>query len=297
MRVGFVSGVIGAMATAGAALAYGVPSRAMTLTAVTAAVATLALRKIAGPRARGGAGAHASPMAIVPWGVLVDPDDKYRVLRWPAIKAVSVDMIHANDSGSTSTLWSLVTVETETECFRGRAPGAVPLERLVAHFAAYAAEASHIASLDLAGDEPGEGPLEPEFEPLLESARAYVVGAPASARLDLPPGGYRTATTSAPSPLAVDTLRALLRDRAPKQVDPRAFAAVLAAELRATALADDLIPLVQCPHPLIAAVAKAAAHKLGVATSRTGTLDEVAPFLMERDVVALTAWERGSERL
>jgi hypothetical protein len=50
------------------------------------------------------------------------------------------------------------------------------------------------------------------------------------------------------------------------------------------------VALVQSPHPIIAAVAKAAAKKLGAATAKTGALDEVAPFLSERDCEVLSAW-------
>jgi hypothetical protein len=159
---------------------------------------------------------------------------------------------------------------------------------------AYARESAHATALDLAGATPGEGPLEPEFEPLLAAARAFLGSAPASSRLGLPPGGYRSAGLVAASPGAVDELRSILRDRTEKPCDPRVFAAVLAAELRATELAEDLLALVQSPHPLLAAVAKVAATKLGVPSARAGAVDEVAPFLMPNDVDALVSWSKAS---
>ena len=82
----------------------------------------------------------------------------------------------------------------------------------------------------------------------------------------------------------------MLRDRSTKSADPRAFAAVVAAELRAVELATELVTLTQCPHPVVAAVAKQAARKLGVARARTGTLDEIAPFLHDGDRAQLDAW-------
>jgi hypothetical protein len=88
----------------------------------------------------------------------------------------------------------------------------------------------------------------------------------------------------------VGVLRRILVDRTPRAADPRAFAAVVAAELDARELAPEIIPLTQCPHPLVAAVAKQAARKLGVSRARTGTLDEVAPFLWEGDRARLEAW-------
>ena len=96
----------------------------------------------------------------------------------------------------------------------------------------------------------------------------------------------------AASATAIDVLRRVLCDRTPKDADPRAFAAVIAAEVHAVEVAPELVTLTQCPHPVVAAVAKQAARRLGVARSRTGTLDEVAPFLHEGDRARLDAWAR-----
>ena len=93
-----------------------------------------------------------------------------------------------------------------------------------------------------------------------------------------------------PTPRAIEVLRRILRDRTPKAADPRAFAAVVAAELHARELVPELVALTQCPHPLVAAVARQAARKLGAACAQTGTLDEVAPFLFEADRARLDAW-------
>jgi hypothetical protein len=256
----------------------------MLVTAGGAALASIVLRRAAGPSGPPAfQGATGVPMAIVPWGVLLE---ETRVLRWAAVERVQVDMLHASDGGNTATLWSFVTVETARERFSGRAPGAVPLDRLVAHVDGYAREAACVTSLDLTGDAPSEGPFEPEFESLLTAARSFIAG-PAS-RMGV--GGYRSTTRASASPPAVETLRDVLRDRTPKPADPRAFAAIMAAELGARELAPELVALVQSPHALVAAVAKVAAQKLGVALGKVGALDEVAPFLMERDVESLNAW-------
>jgi hypothetical protein len=82
----------------------------------------------------------------------------------------------------------------------------------------------------------------------------------------------------------------VLRDRTDRARDPRPLGALLAAELRLTSLAGDVADLVASPHPLTAATARAAGMALGVPRSRLGVLDEVAPFLPEADVEALTAW-------
>jgi hypothetical protein len=272
--------------------------------AVAAAAGAVLLRRWGGPnvaaRARaaiGGVGGRAGrsrrdavAMAIVPWGVLVQPDLAPRVLRWAAVKNVQVEMIHGLDAGTPSTLWSVVTIETDHERLAGRAAGAVAIERLVAYVDAYADEQAQTVALDLDGRRGAEGPYEPVVEPLLSSARSAIAGlGPDSSRLCLPAGGYRHAVEVA-TPETPAVLRAILSDRAPRSPDPRALAAILAAELRAVPLARDLVALVQSPHPVVAAVAKAAAQKLGVGASKVGAVSEVAPFLHELDVDALGAW-------
>ncbi len=277
---------VGAGAACGLLFGHGFARAALSTVAVASTTLALARPR----RARRSPGARAGNMAIVPWGVLVESEDSSRVLRWAAVERVHLHLIFGRDQGTPTSSYSFVTVETEHESFSGRAFGAVALERLVVHLEAYAREAAHRVALDLEGVRPGEGPIEPDFEPLLLSARAFVESAPASQALDLPPAGYRKTSTRAGSFRSIEVLRNILRDRTDHTIDPRAFAAVVAAELRATELADDLVALVQSPHPFIAAVARVAARKLGVATSRAGALDEVAPFLLGRDIDALRAW-------
>ena len=294
-RVGLWASLVAATATLGAGLYQEISVRGLILTAIATSAGALALRKVGGPLAARW-GARAVPMGIVPWGVLVDPEgmsgapeDTPRVLRWGAIQSVHVEMLYGRDQGTPTTLWSLVTIEAQGTRLGGRANGAVPLDRLLAHLEAYAGEQSHRIALDIDGETATDA-LEPEFEPLLAAARGWVDTAPASSRLALPPGGYRSAAAHAATPATTNILRGILRDRVPRPVDPRAFAAVIAAELRATELVDDLVALVQSPQPVIAAVAKVAAKKLGVATARAGALEEVAPFLMGQDAERLRQW-------
>jgi hypothetical protein len=292
-RVGLWASATFGAATFGAGLLHGISARGVLLTAVGAVCGALALRRIGGPYLAKKWAGQPMAMAIVPWGVVVHPEDDPRVLRWPAVARVHVEMMHGRDAGTPMTLWSVVTVDTQSgERFVGRARGAVSLDRLMAHLEPYADEQGHKLAMDLDGQRAGEGPLEPDFEPLLGAAREWLDGAAASRRLDLPPSGYRGTSARATSARAVEVLREVLRDREEKGVDPRAFAATCAAEIHAQELADDLVPLVQSPHPVIAAVARAAAKKLGVATTRAGALDEVAPFLHEEDVERLRRWEK-----
>lgn len=223
-------------------------------------------------------------MGIVPWGVLVDAVESPRILRWAGVRRVDVV--------PTRTRHCRVVVETENDRFVGESCSAVRLDRLVEHLDAYAAEQASPLALDLAGDD-GEVALEthePCCEALLGTARSWLESARAVADLDLPPAGYRRTSAHAASARAIEVLRRVLRDRTPKQADPRAFAAVLAAELHAVDVAPELVALTQCPHPIVAAVAKQAARKLGVARAKTGSLDEVAPFLHDGDRDRLDAW-------
>jgi len=242
---------------------------------------------------RGGAGG--TGMAIVPWGVVVEQDDRSRILRWPGVIRVQVEAVHGRDGGTPHTRYSVVTIDTARERFVGRAAGTLPLERLLVHLDDYAHEASHRIALDLDGAQCGEGPSEPDAELVLSAARAYLATSSGAQRLELPLGGYRRTSSwggrDGGSPGASLQLSRVLRDTAAREVDPRPFAAVVAALLDARDVAEDLVPLVQSPLPLLAAISKVAATKLRVAKAKVGALDEVEPFLLRRDVETLSAWQ------
>lgn len=292
LRLGILAGTLGACASLGASLCHAPVGRGA-LFSIAAASVAIVFAGLGGPRVpRNGRqdGPDGFEMAIVPWGILVESDHATRVLRWAAIKRVQLRMIHGSDLGTPTTRWSLVTVDALHERFSGRTAGAVSLDRLMVYLGAYADEASHRVALDLEGTSAGEGPTEPDCESLLMTARTWIATAEASHLLDLPASGYRSPAVRATSKGAIEVLGAVLRDRTAREIDPRPFAAVVAAELHAVELVDELVALVQSPHPIIAAVAKVAAHKLGVPTSRVGALDEVSPFLLGRDAEALKAW-------
>lgn len=257
--------------------------------ALSSAVAALAVRGAAAARARVRmAGAR---MAVVPWGVLVERDETPRILRWAAVKRI--DVLPPLGKGLFARPTSRVIVETAHDRFEGEAMGSAPLERLVVHLEAYTLEQAVPIALGFADDERPAlalDPDEPFFEPLLSAARAFLRSGGGSTLLGLPPAGYRRASFAAATPSAVELLRAVLARRRRGASDGRAFAAVLAAEIGAHALRPELVALTQSPHPFVAAVAKQAARKLGVSRARTGTLDEVAPFLWEADRGRLDAW-------
>lgn len=255
-------------------------------------VSALALHGAAPPPATGSA-----RMAIVPWGVLVEMVESPRVLRWAAVRKVEIETSRARRLLEGTALSSRVVIVTDQDRFVGGAVGAVPLERLVAHLEAYANEQATPVALHLhGGDDAGEAleATEPGFEMLVATAREWLASANAVAELGLAPLDYRRASALAPTARAVEVLGRVLRDRTPKGADPRAFAAVVTAELRASELLPDLMAIAQSPHPLLAAVARQAARKLGAPRAKTGTLDEVSPFLFEADRARLEAWAVGS---
>lgn len=241
-------------------------------------------------------GAREVTMAIVPWGVVLTPDTEPRVLRWSAIRKVSVDVTHTLRGGTPSAVQSLVTVETPREVFAGRAPGSVELEGLMANLEAYADEASRPVACDLDGNEPADdGATEPLAALLLRHATDLCASSRGAAALALPPGGYRTVATPTAAPETIAKLRAILADAPEGAADPRPLAALVAGLLGARDLVPDLLRLASSPHPVVAAVAKASAIRLGAPRNRAGSIDEVAAFLFDEDARAFAGWaEPGS---
>ncbi|MBK6464518.1 MAG: hypothetical protein IPF92_26460 [Myxococcales bacterium] len=275
----------GSAAGLGVALASGVGVR-LAAALTVGGLSGLLLRRAASTSPDGG---DQASFAIVPWGVLVEAHDGLRALMWSSVRSIRVRMAHTRDGGNTDTLASFVTVETGRETFHGRTAGAAPLDRLEAYHTAYADEQSTPLAFDLEGTTAGDV-TEPEWERLVGAARAWLDTAEAHRRLGLHGAGYRRASARVATRPAVEVLRAALRGAPRAEADPRAFAAVLAAELGATELVRELLELVQSPHPLLAAIAKQAALGLGAPTSRAGSIDEVAPFLHPEDDRALRTW-------
>lgn len=241
-------------------------------------------------RAPTSASGRAVAMAIVPWGVIVEDVADTRILRWSAVDDVRVETRYGRDQATDVTKGSTVTVAAGVERLVGVSPDAVPLERLLAHRAAYADESAHVAALDLEGDSAAGEAWEPQAERLLLACQ-HLLGAGARA-LGAASVGYRGHRPRAVGDELVGRLKAVLRDRRSLARDPRPLAAMLAAELGLRSLADDVASLVASPHALTAATARVAGAALGLAPSRLGVLDEVAPFLPERDVSALSAFSR-----
>ena len=277
----------------GAALS-GVEPSAMLASAVLGAGATLLLARRRGPVLPGLT--QRCRMAIVPWGVRVEAEPAVRVLRWAAVRSVSVEFVHETDRDTPSTRWSMVTIETERERFGGRAAGGVALERLEAHFESYAEEAGRPAALDLEGTRALADPLDPEFEQLLDEARRLIRSGELVERFSLAPQSYRDAGARRATPQAASALDSVLTSPVSSMADPRPLAAALVGELGVAVLYGRVAALTTSPHPLLAAVARAAALKLGGDVKRVGALDELADFLPMSDIEQIGRWVRAPSR-
>jgi hypothetical protein len=230
-------------------------------------------------------------LAVVPWGLLVDSPTGRRAVRWAAVKNVEMNIVHGRDQLTPTTRYSVVRIDVDAGGFVGYANGAAPLDQLLVHLRAYAGEQSCAVALDLDGDASLARPFEPQCETLFSAVRSYLGSGDAHDRLSLPGGSYRVASARGASPGSVRALHDVLAGRDCEPSDRRPFAAAIAAELHAVELVDDLVALVASPHPLVASVAKAAALRLGAGVARVGSLDEVAPFLGDDDLAALTSWQ------
>ncbi len=239
---------------------------------------------------------HAARLSIVPWGVLVHSEPVPRRLRWAAVKSIEVDFVHEMDHATPATRWSLVTIRTERETLGGRAPGQVSLERLEAFFPSYAEEAARPAALDLEGTMALDEWLEPNFELLLAEARRLINAGELAERLDLAPRSYREPRPARPSVEALGRLEAVLRDPPESAADPRPLAALIAAELGASELVPALGELVTSPHPLLAAIARACALRLGAEIKRVGAVEELVDFVPARELEQIEHWISAAPR-
>ncbi|AUX45978.1 hypothetical protein SOCE26_074800 [Sorangium cellulosum] len=284
------AGTAGLAGISAACWSAGSQALSLGLMAMGSALGVLALAR-AEPRLPVQRGAREVTMAVVPWGILVNPDTDLRVLRWPAVRRVRVDVSHTMRGGTPAVVSSLVTVHTERDVLAGRAAGAVDLERLLANLEGYAQEAARPVAGDIEGQTAlGDGVTEPIAAELLQAADAVCTTSRGSAQLALPGGGYRTAATRAAAPETVSVLRSALAWSHDCPADPRPLAAILAGELGAAELVPELLRLASSPHPVAAAFGKAAALRLGAPPNRAGSIDEVAAFLFEEDVEIGKQW-------
>ncbi len=232
-------------------------------------------------------------LAIVPWGILVSAGMDLRVLPWPAVKSVRVEVQHRRDEGTALVTSSTVVVETRREVFRAAARGALGLESLVVSVERWASEAGTPVAIDLEGARSLDAePAAPRF------ARLLAVADEVAARMSGPLGditlGYRGASDSDAWRAQWRRLRAILRSREIAHADPRPLAALVAARLGAIACVPDVLRLVSAPSGFVALVAKSAALRLGAPLERAGGLEEVGGFVPPEDLADATLFAVGA---
>ena len=279
-----------ALAAGGGGLLWGGGHAVLAISALAAGAVVAAGALSRGAHGAGSGAAREASMVIVPWGVVVDPENELRVLRWPAVRRITVDVSHTLRGGTPVAIASVVTVDTGRELLSGHTWGAVGLEGLTVGLDAYAEEAARPVALDLEGtEEGGDGATEPVMADLLARADDLCTTGRGALLLGLPAGGYRSFATSAAGPETLALLHGVLAGE-PSVADARPLASILAVQLGAREMVPDLLRLTSAPHPVVAAVAKAAALRLGAPQSRAGAVDEVAAFLFEDDLHRIERW-------
>ncbi len=286
--------VAGAMTFALAMLLGGFELRAFPFAILVGLGAAAIAFKAVGPVLQGNETNHVR-MSIVPWGVLVHNDETPRVLRWAGVRSVEVLLVHEMDNATPSIRWSVVTIRTEREIFGGRAPGGVALEALEANLELYAEEASRPLAADLMGVCALDEWPEATFESLLVEARRLLCSGELGAKLELGPSSYRRADVDV-CPETRSALATLLGAAPESPADPRPLALVLAAELDARELSGSVVPLTTSPSPMLAAIARAAAIRLGVELRQAGALEELEEFVPAADLAQIRQWAAASRR-
>ncbi|MEO7330304.1 MAG: hypothetical protein ABI193_17135 [Minicystis sp.] len=238
-------------------------------------------------------GARQTAMTIVPWGILLEPEGNVRMLHWSAICDIKVYATHTRKGGTPAVVATSVEVVTEHEIWIGQRPGAAGLETLTVNLRSYAEEAGRPVALDLEGHEAcGDGATEPVIDALIHAAEALCSTAQGARRLLLPPGGYRQISNGGVGPETIAFLREILTGGGGGEggADPRPLAALVGVTLGARALLPSLVRLTTSPHPVVAAVARAAMIRLGGLRHQAGSIDELACFLFEEDSAQIARW-------
>jgi len=195
------------------------------------------------------------------------------------------------DDDTSVVQWSEVTLRARTETLVGRARGPVQLERLQTHLTSYAQEAGRPIALDAWATHTAVSEFEPVFPRLLDEMHRSVREPDAIPELGLSVRGYRGGSQGEIGAEGLGVLRQwLTQDVAALGADRRPLAAVLAAELRARDLVEVLVGLTISPHPFVAAVARAAALRLGAELRRVGSLQELSDFVAAAELDAMLSW-------
>ncbi|MDI3288233.1 hypothetical protein [Polyangium sp. 15x6] len=227
-------------------------------------------------------------MRIEPWGFVLDPEGKQKVLPWPRISQIRHRTI-AMSEGSVEMFF----VEVGRRTYRAVCPASAPITVLPVAFPGYVAAAERPVALDLDGAVSIEG-TRATFAELWGRARRMLESPDGAAQLGMPAAGYRGVASRTPGHETASILRgALVGHR--RAVDEGPLAAMLAAMLGTRELLSEVLTLCMSPSPFVAAVGKAAALRLGAAPMQPGAVEEVLPFLPADEVRAIERFARGED--
>lgn len=233
---------------------------------------------------------RALPVAIVPWGIILDPDGAPTALGWPAIRELSftrVDRDGNRDGGAPAI--AIMLFDTEAGVVQAQAEDGEWVTSIDAFAPRFAQAASKGPAADLAGETALETEGIPPSLALLRRAEAILDSADGRATLGMESGTYRTVSSRTPTPETKNILRTILWN-ASADFDPGPLAAVLIAELGIAELLPDLLRMILATSPLLAAVSRAAAQRLGAGRVQTGSLDELRLYLDPKDLAELERW-------
>lgn len=226
---------------------------------------------------------------IVPWGVITAVAHG-----WDEIDQIVHESLKQQD-GTNDRGWpfikSFVYVDIDGERFQGVCDLKPALSGLPGLLRTFAAESERPIALDLDGEEATDPRTGVAFRRLLDAARRLRASPRGAELFDVRSSDYRTTTRS-----LRDDGRAMLRglmSRAPGAIDLAPFATVLAAELGEEGFEAELSILARSPCPLVAAIARAAAMRVGSGPSSFARRRELSAFLEAAEAHAIDAWARG----
>ncbi len=287
-----VGGISGGAGLAGAivmAAVGGMPALAVASPLVAAFVAISSARAV-GPL-EPWKNLQAVDISIVPWGLIIDPDKAPRAAPWHNITTIKYSLV-SRDRSRDNELPKLAIVVVELLDGKRLQASAEEGEWLVSVTELHGKLAVS-ARRPPAGSLDGKQALVQDDIPtslsLLRRADAILDSAEGRSSLGLETGGYRNTSSRIASE---DTLRilknALWQANSPYDTGP--LAAILAAKLSAHTLLQDILKLILSPSPMLAAVCRASAVKLGASLMTAGSLEETRFFVAAADRAELSLW-------
>lgn len=239
---------------------------------------------------------RALPVAIVPWGIVLDPDGEATALPWPRLRELSFTRVdREGNRNNDAPAITIMLFDTDVGVVQAQAEDGEWVSSVDAFAPRFARSAARGPAGDLAGKEPLDTTGLPPTLALLRRAEAVLDSADGRASLGIESGNYRTMSSKTAGPETKQILQdALWSDGG--ALDPGPLAAVLAAELGVTDLLPDLLRMILSISPLLAAAARAAAQRLGASPAHAGSLDELEGFLSAQDVAELRRWAGAAHR-